>query len=187
MCKSNLRNWVGGMAAAALCVAMAGIPFAPNAAASEWNKKTIVTFSGPVEIPGKALGAGTYVFKLMDSPSNRNIVQIYDKDEQLLITTVLAVPDYRLRPTGKTVINFDERPSNSPEAVKAWFYPGDMFGQQFVYPHQQAMKIAKRTNQDVLATREDNGQVTKTTEVTGVNPQGETVDVNTVVQSSPSK
>jgi len=188
MSKTNYFSCVAGMAAAVLCVAMLGIPFAPKAAASEWNKKTIVTFSAPVEIPGKALGAGTYVFKLMDSPSDRNIVQIYDKDEQHLIATILAVPDYRLQPTGKTVIHFEERASNSPEAVKAWFYPGDQFGQQFVYPHQQAMRIAKRTSQNVLSMRDDtNAQSMKNTEVTGVNPQGETVEVDTVIRSSPAK
>ena len=104
---------------------------------------------------GKVLPAGAYVFKLLDSASNRNIVQIFDKDERHLYATILAIPDYRLKPTDKTVINFEELPSNSPEAIKAWFYPGDEYGQQFVYPHKRAVEIAKRTNQNVLSMRNE--------------------------------
>src|SRR5712672_4839493 len=79
---------------AALCIGLM-----PRAVADESDHKTIVTFSGPVEIPGKALPAGTYVFKLLNSTSNRNIVQIFDKDEKQLLATILAIPDYRLKPT----------------------------------------------------------------------------------------
>jgi hypothetical protein len=108
-----------------------------------------VTFSAPVEIPGQVLMAGTYVFKLLDSPSNRTIVQIFNKDQTKLFATVLAIPDYRLKPTGKTVITFDERPAGSPEAIKAWFYPGDEYGQEFVYPKTRAMQLAKVVKQPV--------------------------------------
>jgi hypothetical protein len=94
---------------AALCVVTLGVGLTPKAAADERDKKTIVTFSAPVEVPGKALPAGTYVFKLLDSTSNRNIVQIFDKDEKQLLATILAIPDYRLKPTDKPVIRFEER------------------------------------------------------------------------------
>ena len=130
---------------AALCVMMLGAGLSPKAAADERDKKTIVTFSAPVEVPGKALPAGTYVFKLLDTTSNRNIVQIFDKDEKQLLATILAIPDYRLKPTDKPVIKFEERPSGTPEAIKAFFYPGDEYGLQFVYPHDRAVQIAKRT------------------------------------------
>ncbi|HTM50711.1 MAG TPA: hypothetical protein VL285_18580 [Bryobacteraceae bacterium] len=134
---------------------------APAAKADEWNKKTVVTFSAPVEIPGKVLPAGTYVFKLADSQSDRHIVQIYNKDEDHLYATILAVPDYRLEPTGKTVITFEERASASPEALKAWFYPGDNFGHEFVYPKAKAMELAKRTKQNVPSMA-DNSSSMKT-------------------------
>src|SRR5204862_769013 len=126
-----------------------------RSAADQWDKKTIVTFNAPVEVPGKVLPAGTYVFKLLDSASNRNIVQIYDKDEKQLLATILALPDYRLKPSDKPVITFEERPSGSPEAIKAWFYPGELYGQQFVYPHDRAVALAKRSNQPVLSMRND--------------------------------
>src|SRR5690242_8637418 len=88
----------------------------PNAQADEWNKKTIVTFSGPTEIPGQVLSAGTYVFKLADSQSDRNIVQVFNKDETRLYGTFLAIPDYRLEPADKPVITFEERAAGAPEA-----------------------------------------------------------------------
>ena len=106
----------------------------PSARADEWNKKTVVTFNVPVEVPGKVLAEGTYVFKVADSQSDREIVQIFTEDERGLITTTLALPAYRLEPTGDTVITFEERPSGSPEAVKKWFYPGDNHGFEFMYP-----------------------------------------------------
>src|SRR5215467_11933562 len=127
------------------------MPFARPAAADEWDKKTVITFSGPVEIPGQVLPAGTYVFKLADSQSDRHIVQVFSKDETHLYGTILAVPDYRMQPTGKTVISFEERTTGSPEAVRAWFYPGDLYGQEFVYPRARATELARETNQNVLS------------------------------------
>ncbi len=106
----------------------------PTAMADNWDQKTIFTFSGPVEIPGQVLPAGTYVFKLAGSSSDRNIVQVFNRDQNHLYGTFLAIPDYRLRPADKPIITFDERPAGSPEAVKAWFYPGQNYGHDFVYP-----------------------------------------------------
>ncbi|MHB8501605.1 MAG: hypothetical protein ACYDCG_06850 [Candidatus Acidiferrales bacterium] len=136
------------MVLAGLCMLGAMLP---QAKADEWNQKTIFTFSGPVEIPGKVLPAGTYVFKLADSESDRNIVQVFSKDQRHLYGTFLAIPDYRMKPTGKTVITFDECAANSPEAVKAWFYPGDNYGQEFVYPKTRALQLAKANNTPVAS------------------------------------
>jgi hypothetical protein len=118
-----------------------------------WDKKTMVTFTVPVEIPGinaQVLPAGTYVFKLMDSPSDRHIVQIFSKDESHLFANILAIPNWRLRPTDKTVMTFAERAAGQPQAIRAWFYPGDNFGQEFVYPKSKAVELAKVTNLPVL-------------------------------------
>src|ERR1700676_1217024 len=104
----------------------------PRASADEWDQKTIFTFSGPVEIPRQVLSAGTYVFKLADSSSGRNTVQVYSEDEKHLHGSFLASPAQRLHSAGKPIITFDERATGSPEAVRAWFYPGDDFGHQFV-------------------------------------------------------
>lgn len=131
-----------------LAVVSGLIALAPYAKADEWNKRTIVTFNEPVEIPGHVLPAGTYVMKLADSPSDRTIVQVFNKDESKIIDTVMAIPDYREEPTGKTVITFEERAGNSPEAVKAWFYPGDLYGEEFVYPNESP-KTMIASNQPV--------------------------------------
>lgn len=123
--------------------------------ADAWNQQTKVTFSAPVEVPGTALQAGTYIFKLLGSETDRNIVQIFNADGTQLEATILAVPDKRLQSTGRTVMKFAERPANSPMALKAWFYPGDLYGQEFVYPYSRAMELAKVNREPVLSTRSD--------------------------------
>ncbi len=108
-----------------LALSLLGFVAAPNARADEWNKKTVLTFSQPVEIPGHVLPAGTYTFKLADSMSDRHIVQIFNADGSQIIATIIAIPDYRLDVTGETVIKFSEVPAGQPETVRAWFYPGN--------------------------------------------------------------
>jgi hypothetical protein len=140
------------------CLALMGAVLTPSAKADEWNNKTVMTFSGPVEIPGvhlkgwSVLPAGTYVFKVLDSQSDRHIVQIFSKDEKTIYATILAIPNYRLKATEKTVISFSERPAGEPEALRAWFYPGKNWGDEFVYPKSRAMEIAKTANVPVLYT-----------------------------------
>jgi hypothetical protein len=147
----------------ALCCAAAITAFvAPAAHADEWNKKTILTFSGAVQVPGATLPAGSYVFKLADIPGNRHVVQVFDKDEKKIYTTILAIPNDRLEPTDKPVVLFSERASGVAQAIKVWYYPGDRIGDEFVYPKSQAMKIAKATHQRVLAYNDDNETITNT-------------------------
>jgi LPXTG-motif cell wall-anchored protein len=127
------------------CLSLAALAFSASVKADAWNKKTILTFSQPVEVPGRVLPAGTYVFKLLDSASDRHIVQIFNEDQNHIYATILAIPNYRLRVTGKTVITFTERAAGEPPAIKAWFYPGDNFGQEFVYSKRRADDFAKIT------------------------------------------
>ena len=140
------------------CMALMGAVLAPSALADSWNRKTIITFSGPVEIPGVhlkgwgVLPAGTYVFKILNSLSDRHIVQIFNKDETTIYATILAIPNYRLKATDKTVMTFRERPAGQPEALRAWFYPGRNWGEEFVYPKAKAIELAKTTNTPVLYT-----------------------------------
>ena len=146
---------------AVFCVALMGGIVAPTAKADTWNKKTVVTFSAPVATPGvhrpehAVLPAGTYVFRLVDSDANRHVVQIFSEDESIVYATVLAIPNYRLKATDKTVITFSERPAGQPEALRAWFYPGANFGEEFVYPKVTAIELAKESNQPVLFTPVD--------------------------------
>jgi len=139
-------------------MALMGAILAPSAKADAWDRKTVITFSGPVEIPGVhlrgwgVLPAGTYVFKILDSQSDRHIVQIFNKDETTVYATILAIPNYRLKSTDETVITFRERPAGQPEALRAWFYPGRNWGEEFVYPKAKAIALAKATNMPVLFT-----------------------------------
>jgi hypothetical protein len=137
-------------------LALMGAVFSPAAKADDWNRKTTMTFSGPVEIPGvhlkgwAVLPAGTYVFKILDSQSDRHIVQIFSADEKTVYATILAIPNYRLKVTDKTVVTFRERPAGEPEALRAWFYPGRNWGEEFVYPKARAVELAKTTKTPVL-------------------------------------
>ena len=144
---------------AAVCgFALASVTFAPSARADDWNRKTVITFSAPVEIPGVHLAgwgvlpAGTYVFKILDSQSDRHIVQIFSQDELTVYATILAIPNFRLKATDKTVMTFRERPAGQPEALRAWFYPGRNWGEEFVYPKAKAIELAKAANMPVLFT-----------------------------------
>src|SRR5579859_5145281 len=190
-----------------LCLAVLGVAFSPSARADETNRKTVITFSGPVEIPGvhlKGFGilpAGTYVFKVLDSKSDRHIVQIFSKDELTVYATILAIPNYRLKATDKTVMTFRERPAGQPEALRAWFYPGRQWGEEFVYPKARAIVLAKETHEAVLFTpTEITPEVTvpiKTREepvvvqlekapVRAIQPTGEEVEIAQVVTRPPA-
>jgi len=137
------------------CAAMLTAILSPSARADQWDKKTILTFSGAVQVPGATLPAGSYVFKLADIPGNRHVVQVFDKDEKKIYTTILAIPNDRLEATDKPVVLFAERASGSPQAVKVWYYPGERTGDEFVYPKSQAMRIAKASHERVLAYNDD--------------------------------
>jgi len=137
----------------ALCAAL--LAAVPSARATAWDKLTYVTISGPVQVPGMTLQAGTYVFRLADNPGDRGIVQIWDRDRMHLYTTILAIADYRLKPTGHTVILFKEASAGEAPALKAWFYPGDYYGQEFVYPKSQAEALAQVNHEQVPSTPDE--------------------------------
>jgi hypothetical protein len=165
---------------AACCAAAVTLLVASPARADQWNKKTFLTFSGPVQVPGVTLPAGTYTFKLADLSGNRHVVQIFDKDEKKIYTTLLAIPDQRLEPSDKPVVLFAERPAGMPQAIKAWFYPGERIGNEFVYPKTQAIAIAKATHQTVLATNDmtTDSERMKSSEIGRVDESGQMTNSN---------
>jgi len=187
-------------------MALVSAVFAPAASADDWNRKTVVTFSAPLEIPGVhlkgwgVLPAGTYVFKILDSQSDRHIVQIFNKDETTIYATILAIPNYRLKATDKTVITFRERAAGEPEALRAWFYPGRNWGEEFVYPKSKAVALAKTTKVPVLFVQTETPveiaePVTftaavaefKSAPVMAIRPTGEEVEVAAVVTAPPAE
>jgi LPXTG-motif cell wall-anchored protein len=137
----KLRSFYIG-ALAITGVGLMGTAFIPKAHADAWDKMTIVTMNQPIIAGNKVLDPGTYVWKLLDSPSDRHVVQIFDKDQRHLETTVLAIPNYQMQPHGNTQFSFWETPAGVPKAVRAWFYPGDNFGQEFPYPKKLIAQLA---------------------------------------------
>ena len=138
-------------------MAFLGAAFSPSVKADNYDHMTTVTFSEPVEIPPvyvtgmRILPAGTYVFKLVNSSNDRHIVQIFNKDQTKIYATILAIADYRLTPKDKTVMTFNEGIAGQPEAIRAWFYPGANWGEEFVYPKAKAVELAQVSQAPVIA------------------------------------
>jgi hypothetical protein len=120
------------MCAAALCATCA-----MAVKADTWDKKTVVTFSDAIEIPGQVLPAGRYVFILDTFLSDRHIVKIWNADQTQILAIVHAIPSERMNPPDTSIFEFDNRVGDSPNALHYWFYPGYTIGQEFVYSASQ--------------------------------------------------
>lgn len=158
---------------------LGGAAFTPSLKADQWDKKTILTVNEPIQLPScctpdhtVVLQPGEYVLKLVDSLSDRHIVRVFDKDEQHVITTILAIPNYRLQPTGTTAFGFWETPPGQPRAMRAWFYPGDNFGQEFAYPKMRSIEIAKVAKMPVPSVAVETEVELKTAPVVVVDERG---------------
>jgi hypothetical protein len=134
----------------ALCTAAIGLSVvAPTAKADQHDKRTVVTITEPLEVPGAVLQPGKYVFELVDLSNDRHTVYIKNERENHVYATIFAVPNYKVRRTGKTVLTFWETPAGQPKALRAWFYPGDNFGQEFLYPKTRVTQINQVASQQV--------------------------------------
>lgn len=120
--------------------------FSPSVRADDWDKKTIITFGQPVEVPGAVLQPGTYVMKLLNSSSNRHIVEIMNERQNHLYSMAFTAAAWRIEPTDRTVLTFYEAPAGQPRAVRTWFYPGDVNGQEFLYPKNHGQILAQNTS-----------------------------------------
>ena len=179
------------LAAFAGCI---GVALLPSLQADTWDKKTTLTVTEPLQVPScctpdhtVTLQPGEYVMVLVDSMSDRHIVRIFDKDQQHVITTILAIPNYRLQPTGKTVFQYWEVPAGQPQALRAWFYPGDNFGQEFAYHKGTAIQIAAFVKTPVPAITIDttSEEELKTVPVVAVDESGKTTDLATLPGRAP--
>lgn len=202
-----MRNLIR-VASTFMCVAAMTTILSRGAKADFYNRMSTITFSGPVEIPGvhlkgyAVLPAGTYVFKLMDSTSNRHIVQIFTADQKKCLATILAIPDTRVHLTDKTVITFRERPNGEPPALRTWFYPDAAWGDEFVYSKKEAKEIAETTKTPVLfnnsqpeapaeatapiqAPKPAEVQKMNQAEVKAYSPAGEELELSQVVTTPP--
>jgi len=155
--------------------------------ADEWNKQTVLTFSQAVELPGHVLPAGIYMFKLADTQNDRHIVQVFNADGSQLIATLMTIPDYRLTTTDQTVITFREVSVGAPEAIRAWFYPGNSIGQEFVYPKTRAIQLAKAAQVVVPAVTADINDVDalKAAPIVAITPDEKEVPLTAAIQTAP--
>lgn len=138
--KTKFRVWCLSAA-----LAVIGSTITP-AMADEWNKETRIEIKELVEIPGKVLMPGTYIFKLADGQSDQKTVLVLSEDakgNQKFVTTVFAISAYSMETPDKVIIRVDERPSGTPPAIRTWFYPGANFGWEFVYPKSERLMVTQ--------------------------------------------
>jgi hypothetical protein len=141
---------------ALLAAATLGITSSARAQSTVWDKVTHISIDQPMEVPGGViLQPGKYVMRLADTPADRHVVEFLNDEQTHIYATVGAINNYRLTPTGKTVITFNEMPAGQPEAIRAWFYPGDNFGQEFIYKKHRGEELSRITKQTVQTEPEE--------------------------------
>ena len=180
-----LRKVLGSVCAMALVAGLAPA----QASAQPSDKRTIFTFSGPVDMPGVALPAGRYVFRLANPDTSRNVIQVASADGKRIFGMFHSYPAERNTVANDAEVRFLEASAGTPPAIKTWWYPGERTGYEFIYPKQQARRIAQRTRQAVLTTRNDTSttQETDTTDLTRVDPGGnESSAKSTAAEASPA-
>jgi len=134
------------VAAAALTACVA-----TPARADENDKLTYLTFSKSIQLPGKTLPAGRYRFQLADTQESRRVIKVQSDDGKKQLAMLLSMPN-QLRDVPKDpVVMFKETAEGQPDAVKSFNYPGERIGYEFIYPKAQALVIAHRTHDKVLA------------------------------------
>ena len=128
----------------------------PAAKPDSFDKKTVVTFDQDVEIPGWTLPPGTYVFKLVRSLSNRNVVQVWDGTETELFATLHTVGEITPNTPNRAYFTLDIRDNDEglPPLLQSWFYPGDNTGWTFLYPKDQRQPSDYRSS-DVASQPRD--------------------------------
>jgi len=122
---------------------------APTLFSDNYDKKTDITIDQPIQVPGAVLQPGTYTFILMDVTGNRHVVEIKSTDGKTLYATTFTTAAQRIRPTSKVVLTFYETPQGVPNAVRQWYWPGEVDGQEFLYTHEQAAQLTAVSHQTV--------------------------------------
>ena len=147
------------LAAAVFTAALLAAATPVSAQDSNIDQVTYLTFSGPVQMPGVTLPAGKYTFRLADTALH-NVMQVFDASQQHIIGQWFFVPRIRTdkeqeQANGKPVVMFKEMPEGVTPAIQYFFYPTDLRGKEFIYPKDQAVKIAAAAHTSVLATDTD--------------------------------
>jgi hypothetical protein len=149
-----------------------------TASAQTPDKRTFFTFSGPVEVPGVALAPGKYLFHVVDSSGR--IVQVLSADGQKSYAMFFTIPAERPTPATEPEVRFIERPAGTPPAIRTWWYPGERTGWEFIYPKEQAQRLAKGAKEPVLTTQRQTTttEQTNTADLARVASSGKETTVN---------
>ena len=182
-----------------------------TATAQTSDRRTLFTFNQPVTVPGVTLPAGTYLFRIPSVDSSRRVVQVLDAEGMRSYALLLSIPAQRLDPPSTPEIRFMETPSGTPAAIQTWWYPGSTIGYEFIYPKEQALRLARggtpvltttaaqndttaEMQQADLARVSSGGSETSVTvqetptaaAVTGTGQQGEVASASLAVAANPS-
>ena len=141
-----------GYIAVGLIIAF-GLFFELAAHADESDQATTLTFSQSVQIPGKVLPAGTYLFELADHGAEPNVVQIFSSDRTVLYGTFLTIATERQEPSGDTTVTLAEPEAGGTPALVKWFYPGRNIGSEFVYSKETEKELARDSQLTIVASR----------------------------------
>ncbi len=179
-------KWLG-----AVCAATTLALLAPGVASAQpANKRTLFTFSGTVEMPGVSLPAGKYEFRIANEDTSRDIIQVRSADGKKSYGLFTTHQSERVTPANDAEVRFMEAAAGTPPAIRTWWYPGERTGYEFVYPKQQARRIAQRTRQNVLTTKSETTTEPQTSgaELSRVTPAGADAAVSDsqVAEATPS-
>ena len=159
---------------------LAGLIAAPAAAQTPVDRRTIFTFSGPVTMPGVTLPAGEYVFRLANPNSSADVVQVLSSDGTKPYGLFFSRPVDRLEPPADPEVRFMETAAGMPAAIRSWWYPGQSKGYEFVYPKEQARRLAQAASQPVLTTmaQSTTAEETNTSELARISSSGQETRVD---------
>ena len=144
------------------------------------DKRTLFTFSGPVTLPGVTLPAGQYLFRLADPNSSSKVVQVLNADGTKPYGLFFTISAERLEPASSPEVRFMETASGTPAAIRTWWYPGERRGYEFIFPKEQARRLAMGASQPVLTTdaQTTTTEQTNTAELSRVGSSGQETDVS---------
>jgi LPXTG-motif cell wall-anchored protein len=149
-------------------------------AAQTYDRRTWFTFSGPVALPGVTLPAGKYLFRLANPDSSAKVVQVLNEDGTRPYGMFFSLRAERFEPASTPEVRFMETAAGMPAAIKTWWYPGERSGYEFIYPKEQARRLAQGASQPVLTTQSQTTttEQTNTADLTRVSSTGQETNVS---------
>ena len=152
------------------------------------DKRTLFTFNGPVTLPGVTLPAGQYLFRLADPNSSSKVVQVLNADGTKPYGLFFTIPAERLEPASSPEVHFMETASGTPAAIRTWWYPGERRGYEFIFPKEQARRLAMGARQSVLTTdaQTTTTEQTNTADLSRVGSSGQETDVSASAAPTPA-